>query len=110
MLHEGGFAKLRPARPGRRRRQPVFVHSFRPGAPAQALHAASTRRNQDDLLAGCAQLGNLPRPVADSAEIKAVTVVGDEGGATDNKAAGVWRDGLAAYGQLVSEWSSSRQG
>jgi hypothetical protein len=58
------------------------MHGFRPAAPAQALHAAGdgAGRNQDDLLAGCAQLGDLPGPVADGVEIKAVTVVGDEGG------------------------------
>ena len=91
VLHESGFINFDQPGLADGGGSLFFVHGFRPAAPAQALYASgdSTGRNQDDLFAGCAQLGNLPGPVADGVEIKAVTVVGDEGGADfDNKAAG----------------------
>ncbi len=83
VLHEGSFINFDQPGLADGCRRLFFVHGFRPATPAQALHATGngTGRNQDDLFAGCAQLGNLPGPVADGAEIKAVTVVGDEGGA-----------------------------
>src|SRR5258708_16091880 len=60
-----------------------LVHGVGAPCPAQALHALGdcTARDQDQLLAGLAKLGDLSRPARDGGRVEARTPVGDEGAA-----------------------------